>query len=100
LTRCTLGGNIVYMNTIRVSATAARNNFFDLLDKVAIGVSVVIEKDKKTVAYMAPMTRKDTKYKGLTKALHAAAKGFVYVKRDNPLRKPGAMKFLTDRHTA
>ena len=35
------------MNTIRISATAARNRFFDLLNQVAAGAQVIIEKDKK-----------------------------------------------------
>lgn len=82
------------MQTIRVSATHARNNFFDLLDKVAAGMSVVIEKDNKTIAQMQPVGMSDMKYKGLTKALYKAAKGFTYSKNDNPLRKKSALKFL------
>lgn len=82
------------MNTIRISATAARNNFFELLEKVASGMSVVIEKDNKTVAHIVPSVRSDMKNKGLTKALYKAAKGFSYSKTDNPLRKKGALNFL------
>jgi len=85
------------MNTIRVSATAARNNFFDLLDKVAAGMLVVIEKNNKTVAQIQPIIMSDMKYKGLTNALYKAAKGFTYSKNDNPLRKKGSMKFLEQR---
>ena len=54
---------------------------------------VVIEKDNKTVAQMQPAGMSDMKYKGLTKALYKAAKGYTYSKNDNPLRKKGAMRF-------
>lgn len=37
-----------------MSATAARNNFFELLNQVAAGQSVIIEKDKKEVAVIQP----------------------------------------------
>jgi prevent-host-death family protein len=82
------------MNTIRISATAARNNFFDLLNQVATGVSVIIEKDNKSVAQVIPMVKTNERYKGLTKSLKKAAKGFVYSKNDNPLRRADAMRFL------
>jgi len=85
------------MNTIRISATAARNNFFELLDKVSSGMSVIIEKDNKTVAHIVPTMRADVKNKGLTKALYKAAKGFSYTPSDNPLRKKGALNFLKQR---
>lgn len=49
---------LVYMNTIRISATAARNRFFELLDRVAQGVEVVIEKDKKEIAVLSPKRKK------------------------------------------
>lgn len=82
------------MNTIRVSATAARNNLFGLLDQVAAGISVIVEKDKKTVAHIIPVGKTTMKHKGLLRDLKKAAQGFVYTKKDNPLRKPGAMRFL------
>lgn len=46
------------MNTIRISATAARNKFFELLDKVAQGMEVIIEKDKKEIAVLSPKKAK------------------------------------------
>mgnify|MGYP001591439277 CR=1 FL=1 len=82
------------MNTIRVSATAARNNFFELLDKVAIGARIIVEKDKKIVAKLIPASIAKPRNRGLMKALKAASKGFVYSKKDNPLRRPGASNFL------
>lgn len=80
------------MNTITVSATHARNNFFELLNLVAVGQEVVIERDNKRVATLVPR-KKTTDLKGLTKALERAAKGFVDNK-DNPLRRAGAGSFL------
>ena len=38
------------MNTIRLSSTSARNKFFELLNLVALGTQVIIEKDNKEVA--------------------------------------------------
>lgn len=81
------------MKTIRVSATHARNNFFELLNLVARGQEVVVERDNKEVATIVPK-RRGTDLKGLTKALNKAAKGFVYNEKDNPLRRPGAADFL------
>lgn len=82
------------MNTTRVSATSARNNFFKLLEQVKAGKSVNIEKDNKLVAKLVPAVSSRGRYKGLTKALKAAAKGFIYSVKDNPLRRPGASDFL------
>ena len=81
------------MNTITVSATHARNNFFELLNLVADGQEVVVERDNKKVARLVP-GKKVTDLAGLTKALEAAAKGFVYNPKDNPLRRTGASGFL------
>lgn len=82
------------MNTIRVSATAARNNFFELLDKVAIGARVIVEKDYKEIAEIIPRKKK-TDWEGLRKAMDAAS-GILkdYDPKDNPLRRPGAANFL------
>lgn len=85
-----------YMNTIRLSATAARNNFFQLLDKVAAGMEVVIEKDKKEIATLSPRNTK-TDWVALRKASDAAWgiwKDEPYDPLDNPLRRPAAKKFL------
>lgn len=82
------------MNTIRISATAARNNFFDLLNQVASGVHVTIVKDAKEVAELIPKSTK-TDWKGLIKAMKAAqgiAKDFD--PNDNPLRRPGSTDYL------
>ncbi len=82
------------MNTLRFSATAVRNNFFDLLDQVAAGRNIVVEKDKKIVAKLIPASIVKPRNRGLMKALKAASKGFVYSKEDNPLRRLGASNFL------
>lgn len=81
------------MNTIRVSATKARNTFFELLNLVAAGGTVVVEKDRKVVAKLVS-TEKRGKNKGLLKTLKSAAKGFHYSAKNNPLRKLGAANFL------
>lgn len=81
------------MQTVRISATKARNNFFDMLDQVSGGLSVIIEKDKKAVAKVEPISEIG-KNKGLVKALDEASKVFVYSKKDNPLRRSGAADFL------
>lgn len=81
------------MNTIRVSATAARNNFFDLLNQVATGVRVTVVRDTKEVAEIIPKTTK-TDWKGLKKAMkasHGIVKDFDV--SNNPARQP-ASKYL------
>lgn len=55
------------MNTLRVSATKARNNFFELLNQVAMGKQVIIEKDSKEVAILSSNKQK-TDWPGLLKA--------------------------------
>ena len=82
------------MNTITVSATHARNNFFELLNLVANGREVVVERDNKKVARLVPQMRAERKHTGMFKALKEAARGFKYDVKDNPLRRPGAADFL------
>ena len=82
------------MNTIRVSATKARNNFFELLNQVAMGKSVIIERDSKEVAVLTPKETK-TDWAALKKAskkIHGIWKD--YDPEDNPLRRKGASDFL------
>ena len=81
------------MNTLRVSATKARNNFFELLNQVAMGAQVVIERDKKEVAVISPKEVK-TDWKGLlkaSKAVHGILKDYS-VEEISPLRRKGAWK--------
>lgn len=82
------------MNTIRVSATKARNNFFTLLNQVALGAQVIVEKDNKEVAVISSRKR-GTDLQGLIKASEAAW-GILkdYDPKDNPLRRKGAKNFL------
>ena len=82
------------MNTIRVSATKARNNFFELLNQVAMGKSVIIERDSKEVAVLS------TKKSGFDReALLKASKKIRgifkdYDLQDSPLRRKGAWPTL------
>lgn len=82
------------MNTIRMSATAARNRFFQLLNQVASGTQVIIEKDAKEVAILSPKKPK-TDWEGFLKASRQV-RGILkdYDPMDNPLRRPGAPDFL------
>jgi len=82
------------MTTIRLSATSARNKFFELLNQVALGAQVIIEKDNKEVAVLMPKVSK-TDWKELRKALNAT-NGILknYNITDNPLRRRGASDFL------
>lgn len=84
------------MSTIRVSATAARNHFFELLNKVAAGAQVVIEKDSKEVAML---TSKKPKLdlvalRKATEETHGILKKYKFDPEDNPLRRKGAADFL------
>lgn len=82
------------MNTIRMSSTAARNKFFDLLNLVALGNEVIIEKDNKEVAVLSQKTTK-TDWKGLLGASKKVRGIFAdYDANDNPLRRSGASDFL------
>jgi len=66
------------MQTITISATKARQEFFDLLMQVAIGNSFVVKKDNQEVALVSPIKR-GTDLVGLKKAmdaLHGVAKDF------------------------
>lgn len=81
------------MQTITMSATKARNQFFDILSWVAMGKTIMIEKDKKLIANITPIS-KVNRNKGLLKALDSASVGFVYSKADNPLRRKGSSRFL------
>ena len=78
------------MSTIRVSATSARNNFFELLNQVAAGTQVIIERDSKEVAILAPKEHKIdwVEFKKASKAVHGIWKD--YDEKDNPLRRSGA----------
>src|SRR3989344_3645384 len=82
------------MNTIKVSATHARNNFFELLEKVSMGAQVLVERNNKPIAAIVPRKSK-VDWAGLKKAMdnaHGILKD--YDPKDNPLRKPGAANFL------
>lgn len=82
------------MNTIRVSATKARNNFFDLLNQVTLGTQVIIERDSKEVALISPkkQTVNWVALKKASKAIHGIWKD--YDQEDNPLRRKNAWPLL------
>jgi antitoxin (DNA-binding transcriptional repressor) of toxin-antitoxin stability system len=76
------------MNTIRLSSTAARNRFFELLNLVALGNEVIIEKDNKEVAIISSKKQK-TDWKGLlkaSKAVHGILKDYS-MEEISPWRK-------------
>lgn len=81
------------MNSLKLSATSARNNFFELLNRVALGTQVIIEKDKKEVAILSPIKTK-TDWKSFRKALkdaHGILKDYS-VDEIAPARKREAWK--------
>jgi prevent-host-death family protein len=84
------------MNLSTLSATKARNNFFDLLNQVMMGKSFVVERNDKPVAMITSIKAK-TDVAKLKRALKAS-KGIVskdaYALEDNPLRRLRAKKFL------
>ncbi len=79
--------------TIRVSATKARNNFFELLNQVSLGAQVIIERDSKEVAVLAPKKQAMdwTAFDKAAKAAHGILKDYS-VDEIAPLRKRGAWK--------
>jgi prevent-host-death family protein len=81
------------MNTIRISATKARNSFFDLLNQVMLGTEVIVERDNKEVAVISPKkTKMDWEaLKKASKAAHGIFKG-LSVEEISPTRKKGAWK--------
>ncbi len=84
------------MNTIRLSATSARNKFFELLNQVALGTQVIIERDNKEVALLSPRETKSD-WRALLKAsraVHGILKDEEFDPEDNPLRRKGAADFL------
>ncbi len=83
------------MTTIRVSATHARNNFFELLNQIALGdTEVVIEKDSKEVAVLSPKRRVGVDKKALLEASEKVRGIFKddpsFKLKNLPTRRPGA----------
>lgn len=58
-----------------------------------MGKTIMIEKDKKLIATIAPIA-KIGRNRGLLRDLDLASAGFTYSKSDNPLRKKGSADFL------
>ena len=84
------------MQTITVSATKARQEFFDLLTQVIAGKSFIVKKDNVEVARVTPIVR-GTDLVGLKKAMDAlrdsgAFKDFDL--NDSPLRNKQAKAWL------
>lgn len=84
------------MNTIRVSATSARNHFFELLNQVAAGTQVIIERDSKEVAMLTPKKQKIdwVEFKKAAEKARGILKDTDFDPNDNPLRRKGAADFL------
>jgi hypothetical protein len=61
---------------------------------VAKGKKFVVKKDREVVAEIIPHAVYEKRNKGLLKALDSAAKGFVYSRMNNPLRRSRANDFL------
>lgn len=86
------------MQTIKVSATKARQEFFDIFNKVFAGTEVLVEKDGKQTIRMVPMVAPEdgvAKRKKLLMSLaktHGAVKDFKL--EDNPLRGKKSIKWL------
>jgi hypothetical protein len=86
------------MQTITVSATKARQDFFNIFNKVFAGTEVLVKKDGKQTIRMSPMVISDgfiTKRKKLLKSLaqtHGAVKDFKI--EDNPLRGKKSIQWL------
>jgi antitoxin (DNA-binding transcriptional repressor) of toxin-antitoxin stability system len=93
LTMCTFGDIIINMNTVRISATSARNSFFELLNQVELGTQVIIKRDKKEVAILSPKTTK-TDWIKLVKASKAVHGIFKDLDEDEiaPARNKDAWK--------
>lgn len=72
-------------NIIRVSATHARNNFFEILNQVAAGVSVAVEKDNKEVAVIVPSHEGEFDWLSFKRAL-IGTRGLLGVSFTSPLR--------------
>jgi len=83
------------VNTIRVSATHARNNFFELLEKVSMGTQVLVERNNKLVAVIVPRKSK-VDWEGLKKVMddaHGILKDFDLSK--SPLRGKKSKAWLS-----
>lgn len=82
------------MQTTTISATSARNNFFELLNAVAMGKQFIIERDSKVVAVLSP--KKQTVNWVALKKASKAVRGIWkdYDPEDNPLRRKNAWPSL------
>lgn len=85
------------MNTIRMSATSARNNFFELLNQVSLGTQVIIERDLKEVAVLTPKKQKTdwVAFRRAAKAAHGILKDYS-IDEIVPVRKANAWKGFGD----
>lgn len=82
------------MQTTTISATAARNKFFEILNAVAMGKQFIIKKDSKVVAVLSP--KKQTVNWVALKKASKAVRGIWkdYDQEDNPLRRKNAWPTL------
>lgn len=86
------------MQSITVSATKARNEFFDILSKVGAGASFVVEKDRKKVAEIIPvasdMETWEEKKKRMIKVLDEVSGSWKGIRFRSPLRGKKARAWL------
>ena len=73
------------MGTITVSATSARNNFFELLNQVVLGAEIIIKRDSKEIAVLSPkkQTINWVEFRKAAKAARGILKDYD-PKRDDP----------------
>jgi len=85
------------MQTIKVSATKARQEFFELLNLIALGKTrILIERDSKEVAVIEPAQR-GTDLVGLKKSMNALAASGAFKDFDltkSPLRNEKVKAWL------
>ena len=82
------------MNTITLSATAIRNNFFDLLDKVVLGSNVVIRRNNKDIAMIVHKTSNNNWENFIKKSREVNGILKDYTVDDNLMRREGSSDFL------
>lgn len=86
------------MQTITISATKARQDFFNIFNKVFAGTEVLVMKDGKQIIRMSPMEVSDGWVSKRKKLLKSLAKTHGTVKEinleDSPLRGKKSVEWL------
>ena len=86
------------MNTITVSATHARNNFFNILNQVNSGKEIIVEKDGVKVARITPLISDQRTWeeekKKILKVIEETRGSWKGVRFRSPLRGKKARAWL------